>query len=132
VSVDFLLYQPSAGLVSYTFDPDIAIDPLDKPICGQEKRWIDSNPNTMYYTGNTFKEFGNIDWHTMIQTDKQVDPSKILVYFDYHRKVYRFPTMMKHGFGHVLLEDNCKVGEGKNAILDSKNTQMSKPNVLQG
>jgi hypothetical protein len=28
-----------------------AIDPEDKPICKQEKRWIDSSDLTTYFTG---------------------------------------------------------------------------------
>jgi hypothetical protein len=53
-----------------------AIDPLDKPICGQEKRWIDGN--TVYYTGDKFQDIGDIDWGSKIQAG-EVDPDKTLV-----------------------------------------------------
>jgi len=91
----------------------IAIDPLEKPICGQAERWIDDNPNTQYYTGEKFKDFTEFDWDTIIYKSKTVDPSKTLVYFDDHLNVYdRFPTLLKYGFRHSLLEDNYKAGEG--------------------
>lgn len=89
-----------------------AIDPLEMPICEQKSRWIDSNSNTEYFTGDKFKDFTDIDWNTLI-SDKNIDPSQVLVYFDDHLNVYnRFPTLMKNGFRHVLLEDNYRAGEG--------------------
>jgi hypothetical protein len=42
-----------------------AIDPLNKPICGQEKRWIDPGTpdKSTFYTGKAnFRDFGDIDW----------------------------------------------------------------------
>jgi hypothetical protein len=54
-----------------------AIDPLDKPICGQEKRWIDEK-NAVYYTGDNFQDIGDIDWGSKIRAG-EVDPDKTLV-----------------------------------------------------
>jgi hypothetical protein len=89
----------------------IAIDPLEKPICGQEKRWMDEM-NAVYYTGDNFKDLSEIDWAGMIER-KEVDPSSTLVFLDDHLNVFlRFPTLMKFGFRHVLLEDNYKAREG--------------------
>lgn len=92
-----------------------AIDPLDKPICGQPFRWIDSaaaqNKST-YYTGSAFQDFGDIDWASKIISG-DLDPHKTLVFLDDHLKVFdRWNILMKHGFQHVLLEDNYKAGEG--------------------
>jgi hypothetical protein len=88
-----------------------AIDPLDKPICGQEKRWIDTT-NAVYYTGDNFEDLATIDWGKRI-TSNEIDPSSTLVFLDDHLRVYdRFPALMKFGFRHVVLEDNYKKGEG--------------------
>jgi hypothetical protein len=54
-----------------------AIDPLDKPICGQEKRWIDEK-NAVYYTGDKFQDIGEIDWGSKIRAG-EIDPEKTLV-----------------------------------------------------
>jgi hypothetical protein len=95
-----------------------AIDPLDKPICGQPLRWIDSavaqNKST-YYTGSAFQDFGDIDWASKIISG-DLDPQKTLVFLDDHLKVFdRWNTLLKYGFRHVLLEDNYKDGEGATA-----------------
>jgi hypothetical protein len=88
-----------------------AIDPLDKPICGQEKRWIDEK-NAVYYTGANFQDIGAIDWAGKIKAG-EVDPEKTLVFLDDHLEVFhRFVALMKNGFRHVLLEDNYKKREG--------------------
>jgi hypothetical protein len=88
-----------------------AIDPLEQPICGQKERWIDTI-NAEYFTGKNFQDFGAIDWQKKIN-DGEIDPNKTLVFLDDHLKVYdRFPTFMKFGFRHVLLEDNYKANEG--------------------
>lgn len=92
----------------------IAIDPLAKPICDQGDRWIDNdNPTlTTYYTGDTFVDFEEIPWQTMIAA-KTIDPATTLVFLDDHLSVFRrFPTIMKFGFRHVMLEDNYKAKEG--------------------
>jgi len=88
-----------------------AIDPLEKPICGQKERWIDTK-NSQYYTGKDFQDLGDIDWDSKIKSG-EVDPNMTLVFLDDHLKVFdRWPTLMKHGFRHVLLEDNYKAREG--------------------
>jgi hypothetical protein len=92
-----------------------AIDPLDKPICGQEKRWIDPETpaKSTYYTGEAnFQDFGAIDWGSKIRSG-EVDPQRTLVFLDDHRRVFdRWNDIMRHGFRHVLLEDNYKAKEG--------------------
>jgi hypothetical protein len=84
-----------------------AIDPLDTPICGQEKRWIDET-NAVYYTGDDFQDIGAIDWDSKIRAG-EVDPEKTLVFL---KVFHRFVALMKNGFRHVLLEDNYKRKEG--------------------
>eukprot|EP00814_Leptocylindrus_danicus_P016930 CAMPEP_0116009462 /NCGR_PEP_ID=MMETSP0321-20121206/3447_1 /TAXON_ID=163516 /ORGANISM="Leptocylindrus danicus var. danicus, Strain B650" /LENGTH=351 /DNA_ID=CAMNT_0003478429 /DNA_START=169 /DNA_END=1224 /DNA_ORIENTATION=- len=88
-----------------------AIDPLDKPICGQNKRWIDEI-NTEYFVGATFKDLSEIDWLGKAKVG-DIDPDKTLLYLDDHVGAFpRLATMLKVGFQHVLLEDNYKAGEG--------------------
>jgi hypothetical protein len=95
-----------------------AIDPLEKPICGQEKRWIDPKTpgKSTYYTGPThFQDFGAIDWGSKIKSG-EIDPRRTLVFLDDHRRVFdRWNDVMRHGFRHVLLEDNYKIKEGATA-----------------
>jgi len=87
------------------------IDPLDTPICGQKKRWIDDK-NAVYYTGDNFRDIGDIDWASMI-SKKELDPDTTLVFLDDHLEVFdRLPALMKIGIRHVLLEDNYKAREG--------------------
>ena len=43
-----------------------AIDPLDKPIYGQNKRWIDTNEKTTNYLGDAFVDLLGLDWTNMI------------------------------------------------------------------
>jgi hypothetical protein len=88
-----------------------AIDPLKEPICGQEKRWIDEK-NAVYYTGDDFKDIGEINWGSKIRAG-EVDPEKTLIFLDDHLEVFhRFVPLMKNGFRHVVLEDNYKKKEG--------------------
>ena len=91
----------------------IAIDPLAKPICDQGDRWIDDNPAlTTYYTGDKFVDFEEIQWQKMIAA-KTIDPATTMVFLDDHLSVFqRFPTILKFGFRHVMLEDNYKAKEG--------------------
>jgi len=92
-----------------------AIDPLEKPICGQGKRWIDpasSDGQTINYTGDEFVDLLDLDWVGMIDR-KEIDPEKTLVFIDDHLHAYkRTVSMMKLGIRHVVIEDNYKNGEG--------------------
>jgi hypothetical protein len=88
-----------------------AIDPLAEPICNQGKRWIDE-VNSVYYTGENFKDIAEIDWNSKIRA-REMDPGKTLVFLDDHLEVFdRFVPLMKFGFRHILLEDNYKANEG--------------------
>lgn len=89
----------------------ISIDPEVKPICGQPIRWIDST-NNEYLTGDTFVDFDDVNWKERIQKG-EIDPAKTLIFVDDHRGFFkRFPTFVKHGFRHVINEDNYKEKEG--------------------
>ena len=89
-----------------------AIDPLDKPICNQADRWMDSSQLTTYYTGEKFVDIVDLDWKGMIKKN-EVDPQTTLVFIDDHMHVYdRMMTLMEHGIRHVISEDNYKAGEG--------------------
>ena len=89
-----------------------AIDPLEKPICNQQERWIDASGLTTYFTGETFVDLVDLDWKGMIER-KEVDPARTLVFLDDHLHVYgRIQAMMQHGIRHFICEDNYKVGEG--------------------
>jgi len=88
-----------------------AIDPLDKPICGQNERWMDSNVNTKCSTGDTSVDLLDLDWNGMI-TGNEVDVEKSLIFIDDHLHTFnRMAGLMKHGFRHFLIEDNYKHGE---------------------
>lgn len=89
-----------------------AIDPLDKPICGQGERWIDSSQNTINYTGKNFVDLMALDWKGMV-TRKEIDLDKTLVFIDDHLHAFkRIASVMKFGVRHVVVEDNYKVNEG--------------------
>mmetsp|Transcript_39741 Transcript_39741/g.44773 ORF Transcript_39741/g.44773 Transcript_39741/m.44773 type:complete len:239 (+) Transcript_39741:486-1202(+) len=89
-----------------------SLDPLEKPICGQAARWIDDNPNTTYLVGDTFVDFGSVDWAGYSKRG-ELDPSTTLVYFDDHQNFFdRIVALQTHGFTHVLHEDNYAPGEG--------------------
>ena len=90
----------------------IAIDPLDEPICGTKKRWIDDSGQTKYYTGDKFVDIAEFDWIGMAK-NSSITPSRTLVFLDDHQEVLqRFPSLMKAGIRHVIVEDNYKRGEG--------------------
>lgn len=95
-----------------------ALDPLDEPICGQNKRWIDPNPNTIYITGKeNFKDLTEVNWNEIL-TQRNVNPKEVLVFLDDHLVMFdRLATLFKIGFSHVLVEDNYKHKEGA-TILD--------------
>ena len=107
----------NAGHSTYIFRsaaPDAkiyCIDPKTEPLCREGKRWIDPK-NATYFTGVAFKDFQDIDWGSMIERG-EINPSKTLVFLDDHTHVFRrFSTLMRHGFRHVILEDNYRPGEG--------------------
>lgn len=98
-----------------------AIDPEVNPICGQGKRWIDTNNKTKYYTGSTFVDLLDIDWTAMI-TKGQVDVEKTLIFIDDHLHAFRrVVSMMKYGMRHFVIEDNYKYGEGS-SFADQRST----------
>ncbi|CAB9507824.1 expressed unknown protein [Seminavis robusta] len=91
-----------------------AIDPLDIPICEQKERWIDpSAGKTEYYTGTAkFQDFNQVDWAAKI-AGGEINPDQTLVLLDDHLDPStRYPTLLKHGFRHLLLEDNYKRKKG--------------------
>ncbi|CAB9496454.1 expressed unknown protein [Seminavis robusta] len=90
-----------------------AIDPLEIPICGQKERWIDPSGKTEYYTGTVkFQDFNQVDWAAKIAR-REINPDQTLVLLDDHLDPStRYPTILKHGFRHILLEDNYKRGKG--------------------
>ncbi len=90
----------------------IAIDPLEEPICGTEKRWIDDSGKTKYYTGDKFKDIADFDWVAMTK-DGSITPERTLVFLDDHQDfMQRLPSLMKAGIRHLIVEDNYKRGEG--------------------
>lgn len=89
-----------------------AVDPLDKPICRQGTRWIDSSSLTTYFTGSNFVDVTAIDWKGMIER-QEFDPLTTLIFLDDHLHAYeRIAAVMKHGIRHIVIEDNYKQGEG--------------------
>ena len=89
-----------------------AIDPLNKPICGQGSRWKDPTKRNTYFTGKKFKDFQEVDWIKEM-TERSWNPEQALVFLDDHQRAFdRFSTFLRVGFRHIMLEDNYKLGEG--------------------
>eukprot|EP00536_Pseudo-nitzschia_multiseries_P017821 jgi/Psemu1/328655/estExt_fgenesh1_pg.C_18430001 len=89
-----------------------AIDPLDKPICAQGKRWIDSSDLTINYTGDNFVDLLDIDWKGMAER-KEIYLDSTLVFIDDHLHAFqRIAGVLNCGIRHVVVEDNYKQGEG--------------------
>lgn len=93
-----------------------AIDPMDKPICEQGERWIDSSDLTTNLTGEkNFVDLLALDWKGMIDKG-EVDPDKTLIFIDDHLHAFqRIAGVLRHGVRHIVVEDNYKFGEGKEA-----------------
>lgn len=88
------------------------MDPLEKPICNQQERWMDPTSNNEYFTGTNFKDFNEVDWAAKIKSG-EIDPERTLVLLDDHLDPStRYPTLVKMGFRHILLEDNYKANKG--------------------
>ena len=98
-----------------------AIDPLDKPICGQGKRWIDPSEKTSNFTGENFVDLLALDWKGMVSR-KEVDPDKTLVFIDDHLHAFkRIAGVMRFGVRHIVVEDNYKMNEGTCKLLSRMN-----------
>jgi len=100
-----------------------AVDPLDKPICDQGKRWIDRENQhlTTYYTGSNFVDIIDMDWKGMIER-KEVDPATTMVFLDDHLHAFeRIARVMAHDIKHIVVEDNYKQNEGATP-LDRRST----------
>jgi hypothetical protein len=90
----------------------IALDPEENPICGEQKRWIDTSGKTKYYLGKDFKDIIDFDLVAMGQNGT-ITPSRTLAFLDDHQEVIqRLPVLMKAGISHLVVEDNYKRGEG--------------------
>jgi hypothetical protein len=90
-----------------------AIDPLEKPICAQGDRWIDSSSLTTNYTGKKFVDLMDLDWKGMAARG-EIDPDSTLVFIDDHLHAFkRIAGVMKFGVRHIVVEDNYKYGEGE-------------------
>ena len=89
----------------------ISIDPESIPICGQPVRWIDTT-NNEYLTGDAFVDFDAVNWGERIRSG-EIDPKTTLAFIDDHRGFFhRMKTFAKHGFRHLMNEDNYILGEG--------------------
>lgn len=103
-----------------------AVDPLEKPICGQGTRWIDPSRLTTNLTGKDFVDLMDLDWKGMIER-KEIDPEKTLVFLDDHlHALKRIAGVLKHGVRHIVVEDNYKSGEGEcsSCINSTKTVQV--------
>lgn len=91
----------------------LALDPLEKPICGQKERWKDASGKTEYLTGAAFKDVSDIDWSAMINRHA-LDVNRVLVFLDDHQMFLkkRVLPLQKAGIRHVLMEDNYAPGRG--------------------
>ena len=95
----------------------ISMDPKEEGVCKEGARWID-NTNNVYLTGEKFVDITEVDWSAY---DNITHNSKTVVFLDDHMPVLtRIPALLKHGFSHLIVEDNYMPGEAeKNVGLKS-------------
>ena len=84
----------------------ISFDPRRKPRCGSRpERWID-HTNNVYFAGPKFTDMTSMNWSSPTWRHR-LDPESTLVYVDDHQNpMQRIKAMQKHGFRHMMLEDN--------------------------
>jgi len=90
----------------------VSLDPEAKPICGQPVRWLDTVKQDRYLGPEAFVDLTKMDWGAKMR-EHGVRPDEVLVYIDDHLPFFpRVATFLRHGFAHVMLEDNYALGEG--------------------
>lgn len=89
-----------------------ALDPEDKPICGQKKRWIDPSDKTTYFIGDKFVDVADHNWREMTANGEMIPESTLIFLDDHMHVIERIPALIKAGIRHVMVEDNYKHGEG--------------------
>ncbi|CAD5126988.1 unnamed protein product [Dimorphilus gyrociliatus] len=69
-------------------------------------QYLDKRNSTKYFTSKKFLDFNRIDW-----SKEKINREKTIVYFDDHQSVYkRIVQAAKHGFKHIIFDDNYLAG----------------------
>ncbi|CAD5126985.1 unnamed protein product [Dimorphilus gyrociliatus] len=69
-------------------------------------QYLDKRNSTKYFTSKKFLDFNRIDW-----SKEKIKREKTIVYFDDHQSVYkRIVQAAKHGFKHIIFDDNYLAG----------------------
>jgi len=72
----------------------------------------DLQPNSLYFTGNNFQDFNDIEWGDIL------DKNRTLVFFDDHQaEIQRLIDAQKRGFRFLAWDDNYIPGIGDNLSL---------------
>ena len=86
----------------------LCLDPRKIPETG----YIDTNKNTVYYTGDQFKDFKELDLSSY-------DPNEILVFFDCHQNAcLRLQQCLEKHITHVFLNDNYPAECGSHFTIE--------------
>lgn len=108
-----LLHGQSTWGLRDAAGPDAKIFSFD-PVDQTSKGFRDSNPNTKYVTGSTWKDLSTIDWEELGLSKE--DRANAVVILDDHQIFFdRFKTLKELGFRHVFVEDNNIYGFGNTA-----------------
>ena len=84
----------------------VLLDPINRFIYRDEKY------DTVYLTGDNFTDFAHVDWTSL------VDPAQTLVFIDDHNyPIRRIVEANRHGFKHVIFDDNYWLGQGDMTTL---------------
>lgn len=97
------VYKGHSTWLIRTSLPNARIVSIDRN-CPQ---WRDPSHKTVYFCGDTFIDFGLVEWH------KYVKPESTLLYFDDHQSSFkRVFQAVPFGFSKIFFEDNYDVAQG--------------------
>lgn len=72
---------------------------------GGVEGWRDTNPNTKYLTGSSFKDFAEVQWNMMIP-DPQIRARTLVILDDHQSSLERLKVLKRWGFRYAFYEDN--------------------------
>jgi len=91
----------------------IAIDPMDRPLCLNQTRWVDRSGHTTYLVGGNFVDFGSVSWDQLSPALPPGWAANALAFFDDHTPHFdRLAQLQKVGILSALFEDNYLPGMG--------------------
>ena len=94
-------------LIRKTVGPDVKVFSIDPRKPDNLLVFKDTNPNTIYFMGDKFKDFAQLSWQSIIP--KREDRENTLVVLDDHMSaIKRVQQMMSFGFRNLWYDDNWK------------------------